>query len=81
MRKAAAMLAGLGLLVFAQLAFGGAHQAATWDVAVGEQGKPPAGTPKGATLNQFFPSVSGSSHDFAAGDAIGHIDISGAKLR
>ena len=55
MRKAAAMLAGLGLLVFAQLAFGGADQAATWEVAVGEQGKPPAGTPKGATLNQFFP--------------------------
>lgn len=37
--------------------------------------------PAALTLNQFFPSVSGSSHDFAAGDAIGHIDISGAKLR
>jgi hypothetical protein len=37
--------------------------------------------PAALTLNQFFPSVSGSSNDFAAGDAIGHIDISGAKLR
>jgi plastocyanin len=43
------------VLVFAQLAFGGADQAATWNVAVGEQGRPPAGTPKGATLNAFFP--------------------------
>jgi plastocyanin len=55
MARAALVLAGFGVLVFAQLAFGGADQAATWDVAVGEQGKPPAGTPKGATLNQFFP--------------------------
>jgi hypothetical protein len=37
--------------------------------------------PAALTLNQFFPSVSGSSNDFAEGDAIGHIDISGAKLR
>jgi hypothetical protein len=37
--------------------------------------------PAALTLNQFFPSVSGSSNDFAAGDEIGHIDISGAKLR
>jgi plastocyanin len=56
MRRVAVVLAGLGVLVFAQLAFGGAHQAATWNVAVGEQGRPPAGTPKGATLNQFFPA-------------------------
>jgi plastocyanin len=55
MRKAAAALAVLGLLAFAQLAFGRAEQAVTWDVAVGEQGRPPAGTPKGATLNAFFP--------------------------
>ena len=41
--------------MFAQLAFGGADQAVTWNVAVGEQGKPPAGTPKGTSLNQFFP--------------------------
>ncbi len=56
MRKAAFVLAGLGVLVFAQLAFGGADQASTWNVAVGEQGKPPAGAPKGTTLNQFFPA-------------------------
>lgn len=57
MRKAAAaVLVGLGVLVFAQLAFGRADQAATWNVAVGEQARPPAGTPKGATLNQFFPA-------------------------
>jgi plastocyanin len=55
MRRAVVALAGVGVLVFAQLAFGGADQSATWNVAVGEQGKPPAGTPKGATLNQFFP--------------------------
>jgi plastocyanin len=56
MRKAAVVLAALGVLVFAQLAFGRADQAATWNVAVGEQARPPAGTPKGATLNQFFPA-------------------------
>jgi hypothetical protein len=37
--------------------------------------------PAALTLNQFFPSVSGSSNDFAAGDLIGTISISGAKLR
>ena len=56
MRKAAVVLVGLGVLVFAQFALGGADQTATWNVAVGEQGRPPAGTPKGATLNQFFPA-------------------------
>jgi plastocyanin len=55
MKRAAVVLAGLGVLVFAQLAFGGSDQAMTWNVAVGEQGRPPAGTPHGATLNQFFP--------------------------
>ena len=55
MRKAAAVLAGIGVLVFAQLAFGGADQAVTWNVAVGELTKAPAGTPKGASLNQYFP--------------------------
>jgi plastocyanin len=55
MRKAAALLIGLGMLAFAQLAFGGADQTTTWNVAVGEQGRPPAGTPKGTSLNQFFP--------------------------
>ena len=55
MRNAAAILVGLGVLVFAQLAFGGADQSTTWSVAVGEQSKPPAGTPKQASLNQYFP--------------------------
>lgn len=55
MTKAAALLAGLGVLVFAQLALGGSEQAVSWNVAVGELTKPPAGTPKGATLNQYFP--------------------------
>jgi plastocyanin len=56
MRKAAAVLVGLGVLVFAQFAFGGSDQTATWNVSVGESGRPPAGTPKGTTLNQFFPA-------------------------
>lgn len=35
-----------------------------------------------STLNTFFPNVSGDpSNDFAAGDQIGTIDVSGAKLR
>ncbi|MET0560112.1 MAG: hypothetical protein ABW012_00630 [Gaiellaceae bacterium] len=55
MAKAVLVFAGFGVLLFAQLAFGGADQATTWNVAVGEQGKPPAGTPKGTSLNQFFP--------------------------
>lgn len=55
MKRAAAMLAGFGVLVFAQLASGGSEQAAAWEVGVGEQGKPPAGTPKQAFLNQFLP--------------------------
>jgi plastocyanin len=56
MRRAAVLVVGLGVLAFAQIAFGGADQSATWNVAVGEQGRPPAGTPNGATLNQFFPA-------------------------
>ena len=32
-------------------------QVATWKVLVGEQTKPPAGTPKGTTLNDFFPGA------------------------
>jgi plastocyanin len=55
MKKAALALCGVGVLVFAQIAFGGADQTPTWNVAVGELSKPPAGTPKGASLNQFFP--------------------------
>jgi plastocyanin len=31
--------------------------AATWQVYLGEQAKPPAGTPKGATLNIFLPAT------------------------
>jgi hypothetical protein len=32
-------------------------------------------------LNQFFPSVSGSIDDFAEGNEIGTIDLTGVKLR
>lgn len=55
MIRVAAVVVGLSALLGAQLAFGGADQSTTWNVAVGEQGKPPAGTPKGTSLNQFFP--------------------------
>jgi hypothetical protein len=37
--------------------------------------------PAALTLNQFFPSVSGASDDFAEGDEIGTIDLTGVKLR
>jgi plastocyanin len=47
--------AALCAAVLAALVLGGSAQAATWKVLVGEQTKPPAGTPKGTTLNQFFP--------------------------
>lgn len=55
MRRAVIGMAVLAGLVSAGLAHGKVDQSATWQVAVGEQGKPPAGTPKGTTLNQFFP--------------------------
>ena len=55
MVKVGVVLAAVGALVGAQFAFGSSEQAATWQVLVGEQTKPPAGTPKGTTLNQFFP--------------------------
>ncbi len=55
MMRVAAVLAALGVLVTGQLAFGGTDQAASWTVLVGEQKKAPAGTPKGTSLNQFFP--------------------------
>ena len=45
----------LGVCGFA-LAVAGVGQAATWQVAAGEQARPPAGTPKGTTLDAFFPS-------------------------
>jgi plastocyanin len=47
--------AALCATVFAALMLAGSAQGATWKVLVGEQTKPPAGTPKGTTLNQFFP--------------------------
>ena len=40
----------------AVLGVAGGAQAAGWQVAAGEQARPPAGTPKGATLNAFFPA-------------------------
>ncbi len=55
MKRATLALLALGVLAYAQLAFGSADQAATFGVAVGELAKPPAGTPKGASLNEFFP--------------------------
>ena len=45
----------LGVCTFA-LVVAGVGQAATWQVAAGEQARPPAGTPKGTTLDAFFPS-------------------------
>ncbi len=44
------------LAVLGALATVGAAQAASWQVAAGEQSRPPAGTPKMTTLNAFFPS-------------------------
>jgi plastocyanin len=49
------------MLVTAAMAAGalvavGAAQAASWQVAAGEQSRPPAGTPKMTTLDAFFPS-------------------------
>jgi plastocyanin len=43
-------------VVLAAFATCGQASAATWQVLVGEVTKPPAGTPKGATLNKMFPS-------------------------
>lgn len=51
MRKAFALVVVLGAL-----AVTGVAQAATWQVAAGEQARPPAGTPKGTTLDAFFPA-------------------------
>jgi plastocyanin len=47
------IVAALAVGVFA---VAGAAQAANWQVAAGEQARPPAGTPKMTTLNTFFPS-------------------------
>ena len=43
-------------VVIGAFAVAGTAQAASWQVAAGEQARPPAGTPKSATLNTFFPS-------------------------
>jgi plastocyanin len=43
-------------VVFGVFAVAGTAQAANWNVAVGEQARPPAGTPKMTTLDAFFPS-------------------------
>jgi plastocyanin len=51
MRKVVALAVAIGAFAVA-----GTAQAASWQVAAGEQARPPAGTPKGATLNAFFPS-------------------------
>jgi plastocyanin len=66
MKRVAIALLAVGALASAQLAFGGADQAATFEVAVGELAKPPAGTPKGASLNEFFPG----RLTIAAGDKV-----------
>jgi plastocyanin len=55
MRRSIPLFAFLGLLVFTGAAQTSRSQATTWKVLVGEQTRPPAGSPKGATLNQFFP--------------------------
>jgi plastocyanin len=46
-----------GLFTLAVLAVPSTAGAATANVWLGEQARPPKGTPKGATLNQFFPRV------------------------
>jgi plastocyanin len=51
MRRVVALAAVLGAFAVA-----GTAQAASWQVSAGEQAPPPKGTPKGATLNAFFPS-------------------------
>jgi len=53
-----AALTALGIVASAQ--------AASWQVAAGEQARPPAGTPKTATLNAFFPA----KLTINAGDAV-----------
>jgi plastocyanin len=45
----------IGLALLAALLWAGTAGATTWSMALGEQGRAPQGTPKGATLNQFFP--------------------------
>lgn len=45
------------LAALAALTWSASAGAATWTVWAGEPSKPPAGTPKSATLNQFLPAV------------------------
>jgi plastocyanin len=51
MRRVVALAVVIGVFAVA-----GTAQAASWQVDAGEQAPPPKGTPKGATLNAFFPS-------------------------
>ena len=44
------------IVMLGAFAVSGVAQAANWQVAAGEQARPPAGTPKGTTLDAFFPS-------------------------
>lgn len=53
MRKLVAVAVALVAL---GVAGAGQAVAAGWNVALGEQARPPAGTPKGSTLNQFMPN-------------------------
>jgi len=55
MVKLVLVAAALTSLVAAQLALGGSGQASGYTVLVGEQTRPPAGTPKQVSLNEFFP--------------------------
>jgi plastocyanin len=54
------------IVMIGALAVSGVAQAANWQVAAGEQARPPAGTPKGTTLNTFFPGKLAIS----AGDSV-----------
>ena len=48
--------AGVSIAILAALAIAGQAAAANYQVNLGEQAPPPAGTPKGATLDAFLPS-------------------------
>ena len=54
------------MLMIGAFAVSGVAQAANWQVAAGEQARPPAGTPKGTTLDAFFPAKLAIS----AGDSV-----------
>lgn len=44
------------MIMVGALGISGVAQAANWQVSAGEQARPPAGTPKGTTLNAYLPS-------------------------